>query len=147
MLLLVWTDPVFAVIIVLSVIVCTDKILISVVKFLTINLLECSEKMESFLFKNKTQAALSRQICRKSKTKKADHFWKMRLFSKTFHISFRNSQKNIKNQREKSWQDVSVNLSGNISTITEIMTYKSSMWLGMLSHIENFTISMNESAN
>ena len=33
------------------------------------------------------------------------------------------SQRNTKKQREKSWQDLSVNLSENITTITETMTY------------------------
>ena len=33
------------------------------------------------------------------------------------------SQRNTKKQREKSWQDLSVNLSENITTITDTMTY------------------------
>ena len=41
-----------------------------------------------------------------------------------------------KNQREKSWQDVSVNLSENIPTATDIMTKKFSIYLpGMSNHI------------
>ena len=41
---------------------------------------------------------------------------------------------------------MSVNLSENIRTITETVTYKSSMYLlGMLHHMENFAIPMNES--
>ena len=35
-----------------------------------------------------------------------------------------------KNEREKSWQDVSVNLSENIPTIAETTTYKSSVFTG-----------------
>ena len=67
---------------------------------------------------------------------------KGRLFSKTFFPSVL-----TKKQREKP-ESVSVNLSGNIPTITETIPEKSSMYLpGMSSHIENFTIPMNEIPN
>ena len=43
---------------------------------------------------------------------------------------------------------MTVNNSENVPPITETVTYKSSMYiLGMLSHIEKFTIPMNESPN
>ena len=48
--------------------------------------------MDSFIFKNKTELALSRQIWHKSKTEKGKPFLeKKTLFSKTFHISFNHS--------------------------------------------------------
>ena len=44
-----------------------------------------------------------------------------------------------KNQKEKSWQDVSVNLSENVPTGTETMTQKFSIYLlGMSKHIFKF---------
>ena len=88
----------------------------------------------AFSLKTKPNLALSRQMWRKSKIKqKVGHFWKKkRLFSKKFHISFifNHSYRNTKKQREKSWQDVSVNISQNIPTITETMTYKYSVFTG-----------------
>ena len=113
--------------------------------FLSIN---SQNAMNSFLCKNKTQLALSRQIWQKSKQKKGRPFLEKRLFSKRFHISFNHSYGNTKQQREKYRQDVSVNLSEKTPTITQAMTYKFSMYLlGMLNYIENFTILMNESPN
>ena len=56
--------------------------------------------------------------------------------------------RSTKKQRKKSSQDVPVNLSENIPTKTETMTHKSPTYLlGILSHIENFTITINESPN
>ena len=57
-----------------------------------------------------------------------------------FHISCNHSSRNAKNnQREKSWQDVSVNLSENIPTATETVAQKFSIYLlGMSNHISKF---------
>ena len=46
-----------------------------------------------------------------------------------FHISFIQSHRNSKKLMEKSWQDVSVNLSENVPTITKTITQKSCLCL------------------
>ena len=57
-----------------------------------------------------------------------------------FHISFNHSLRNAKkSQREKSWQDESLNLSKKILTATETMTQKFPTYLlGMSNHIFKF---------
>ena len=69
-----------------------------------------------------------------------DQFCKKRLLqSDIFHISFNHSYRNAKNHREKSWQDVSVNLPKNIAIAEETMTQTSYIYfLGLPIHIFNF---------
>ena len=89
--------------------------------------------MDNFLFKNKTQllsTSAGGKYDTNQKQKNEGPFWWKRLFSKTFHINRVLNREKPKKQREKSWQDVSVNLSENIPTITKTTTYKSSVFTG-----------------
>ena len=62
-----------------------------------------------------------------------------------FCINFNHSQTNVKNQREKYWQNVSVNLPENISTTTETMMPKSfSYLLGTSNHLFSFIFKTSE---
>ena len=63
-----------------------------------------------------------------------------KTLQKTFFTSVLTIIREIlqKNQREKSWQDVSVNLSENIPTATETIAQKILYMLGMSKNIFKF---------
>ena len=98
--------------------------------------------MDNFLFQKQNPIiACSRRMAQIQKKKK----WQSRSGKRgssedTFHIILTIAREiPQKSQREKSWQDVSVNLSENIPTATETMKQKFSVYLlGMLNHIFKF---------
>ena len=97
----------------------------------------------TFRFKNKTQLEHVAGKWHKYNERKKWQARSGKIDSSecVFHIGFNDSYRNAKEkkQRENYWQDVSVNLSENMPTATEIMTQKFYIYLlGMSNHIFKF---------